>query len=51
METKSIVEVKQEETKEITLDLFGMTCANCALRIEKGLRKVAGVEDARVICS
>ncbi len=48
METKSIVEVKQEETKEITLDLFGMTCANCALRIEKGLRKVAGVEDARV---
>ena len=44
METKSNL----KEEKEITLDLFGMTCANCALRIEKGLRKVAGVEDARV---
>ena len=44
METKSNL----KEEKEITLDLFGMTCANCALRIEKGLRKVAGVDDARV---
>jgi len=44
LETKSNL----KEEKEITLDLFGMTCANCALRIEKGLRKVAGVEDARV---
>ncbi|MBP7280622.1 MAG: copper-translocating P-type ATPase [Leptospiraceae bacterium] len=44
METKSNL----NENQEITLDLFGMTCANCALRIEKGLRKVAGVEDARV---
>lgn len=25
-----------------------MTCANCALRIEKGLKKVPGVEEARV---
>ncbi|TGM52045.1 copper-translocating P-type ATPase [Leptospira biflexa] len=33
---------------EHTLDLFGMTCANCALRIEKGLSKVAGVSDVRV---
>ncbi|RHX77606.1 cadmium-translocating P-type ATPase [Leptospira yasudae] len=32
----------------ITLDLIGMTCANCALRIEKGLKKVPGVKDARV---
>lgn len=44
LETKSNL----EQEKEITLDLFGMTCANCALRIEKGLRKVVGVEDARV---
>ena len=44
METKSNL----NENQEITLDLFGMTCANCALRIEKGLRKVTGVEDARV---
>ncbi|PKA06012.1 heavy metal translocating P-type ATPase [Leptospira ellisii] len=28
--------------------LIGMTCANCALRIEKGLKKVPGVKDARV---
>ncbi|XDD50731.1 heavy metal translocating P-type ATPase [Leptospira sp. WS92.C1] len=33
---------------EITLDIIGMTCANCALRIEKGLKKVPGVSDARV---
>lgn len=33
---------------EHTLDLFGMTCANCALRIEKGLAKVSGVTDVRV---
>lgn len=37
-----------DNKQEITLDLFGMTCANCALRIEKGLHKVTGVEDARV---
>lgn len=33
---------------EITLDVIGMTCSNCALRIEKGLKKVPGVKDARV---
>lgn len=37
-----------EKSKEMTLDLFGMTCANCALRIEKGLSKVPGVSEARV---
>ncbi|GBF39277.1 heavy metal translocating P-type ATPase [Leptospira johnsonii] len=36
------------KTSEITLDLFGMTCANCARRIETGLNKVDGVEEARV---
>ncbi|WP_100767352.1 heavy metal translocating P-type ATPase [Leptospira neocaledonica] len=36
------------KTSEITLDLFGMTCANCARRIETGLNKVQGVEEARV---
>ncbi len=30
------------------LDLEGMTCASCALRIEKGLNKVPGVKDASV---
>lgn len=33
---------------EHNLDLFGMTCANCALRIEKGLSKMEGVRDVRV---
>ncbi|PJZ44594.1 heavy metal translocating P-type ATPase [Leptospira brenneri] len=33
---------------ERTLDLFGMTCANCALRIEKGLSKMEGVSEVRV---
>lgn len=36
------------KTTEHTLDLFGMTCANCALRIEKGLSKLSGVTDVRV---
>src|SRR5260370_25863361 len=30
------------------LALEGMTCASCALRIEKGLKKVPGVADASV---
>lgn len=39
-------EAKPKE--ELTLDLFGMTCANCALRIERGLSKLSGMEEARV---
>src|SRR2546425_2139335 len=31
-----------------TLALEGMTCASCAMRIEKGLKKVPGVKDASV---
>ncbi|HET9109730.1 MAG TPA: heavy metal translocating P-type ATPase, partial [Ktedonobacterales bacterium] len=31
-----------------TLALEGMTCASCALRIEKGLKKLPGVTDANV---
>ena len=26
----------------------GMTCASCAMRVEKGLKKVVGVQDANV---
>ncbi|MEO7021631.1 MAG: heavy metal translocating P-type ATPase [Ktedonobacteraceae bacterium] len=29
-------------------DLEGMTCASCAMRIEKGLKKVPGVQEANV---
>ena len=33
---------------QATLTLEGMTCASCAMRIEKGLKKVPGVKDASV---
>ncbi|EMS85838.1 heavy metal translocating P-type ATPase [Leptospira noguchii] len=43
------MKVEQElPLKEVTLDVIGMTCANCALRIEKGLKKLPGVKDVRV---
>jgi P-type Cu+ transporter len=35
-------------TKETTLQISGMTCAACAVRIEKGLKKLDGVEEATV---
>jgi Cu+-exporting ATPase len=34
--------------KEVTLPVTGMTCANCALNIERGLKKVEGVREATV---
>lgn len=43
------MKVQQElHLNEVTLDVIGMTCANCALRIEKGLKKIPGVKDVRV---
>ncbi len=36
------------ETCRTTFVLEGMTCASCAMRIEKGLKKVPGVIDAQV---
>ncbi|MBE7150185.1 copper-translocating P-type ATPase [Bacillus mycoides] len=36
------------EQKEANLQVSGMTCAACANRIEKGLKKVEGVQDANV---
>src|SRR5437879_4477649 len=41
----------QEQTEaesSAVLDIEGMTCASCAMRIEKGLKKVPGVKDANV---
>src|SRR5712692_1381363 len=41
--------VSQGQTENrATLALEGMTCASCAMRIEKGLKKVPGVKDASV---
>lgn len=48
METANKPPVDLETEREFTLDVFGMTCANCALRIEKGLTKLDGVKEVRV---
>lgn len=34
--------------KKVTFDISGMTCAACASRIEKGVGKLSGVEEAQV---
>ncbi|WP_312754974.1 heavy metal translocating P-type ATPase [Rummeliibacillus suwonensis] len=34
--------------KEVTLDIQGMTCAACSARIERGLNKLEGVDQATV---
>src|SRR5947209_6406544 len=40
---------EQPETEcHVVLSLEGMSCASCAMRIEKGLKKVPGVKDASV---
>ncbi|MFJ5769357.1 heavy metal translocating P-type ATPase [Psychrobacillus sp. NPDC093180] len=36
------------EVKESSIQITGMTCAACAIRIEKGLNKMEGVEQATV---
>lgn len=45
-------DVSQEQVQHMesraTFALEGMTCASCAMRIEKGLKKVPGVADAQV---
>src|SRR5258708_18289377 len=42
------IEVQAPQDTQVTLALEGMTCASCAIRIEKGLKKVPGVIDAQV---
>lgn len=37
-----------KEIKETNFQITGMTCAACATRIEKGLKKMDGVEEANV---
>lgn len=36
------------ESKEAVLPITGMTCASCAIRIENGIKKMEGVEEATV---
>jgi Cu+-exporting ATPase len=36
------------ETKQVTLPVTGMTCANCSLTVERNLKRLDGVEDAAV---
>ncbi|MBE1441690.1 heavy metal translocating P-type ATPase [Paenibacillus sp. OAS669] len=40
--------MQQQEQHQSTLQISGMTCAACANRIEKGLKKMDGVADANV---
>jgi P-type Cu+ transporter len=46
--TLSQTQVESTEESRTVLALEGMTCASCAMRIEKGLKKVPGVKDASV---
>ncbi|HEV8607595.1 MAG TPA: heavy metal translocating P-type ATPase [Tepidisphaeraceae bacterium] len=36
------------EPREVTLNVEGMTCASCVAHVEKAVKSVAGVKDARV---
>lgn len=38
----------EDQTKQLTLQIGGMTCAACATRIEKGLGRLDGVEEVNV---
>src|SRR6266704_5220278 len=43
-----VFEDQRKADSRAVLALEGMTCASCAMRIEKGLKKVPGVTDANV---
>lgn len=47
-QVESVSKEPEQTPETVTLSLEGMTCASCALRIEKGLKKVPGVADATV---
>src|SRR5256885_16464555 len=47
-EIEHIPQIQPGAESHTILELEGMTCASCAMRIEKGLKKVPGVIDANV---
>src|SRR6266702_2522055 len=47
-EDEATLSDQSSEINRAVLAIEGMTCASCAMRIEKGLKKVAGVIDANV---
>src|SRR5712692_5649285 len=47
-ETVVVPQAQIRGESRAVLALEGMTCASCAIRIEKGLKKVPGVKDASV---
>ena len=47
-ENENIPLAQPAAESQTVLALEGMTCASCAMRIEKGLKKVPGVKDANV---
>jgi Cu+-exporting ATPase len=38
----------KEDSREVTLNVEGMTCASCVAHVQKAVKAVPGVEDARV---
>ena len=47
-EVEYIMSAESKAVKETSIQITGMTCAACATRIEKGLNKMEGVEQASV---
>src|SRR5215216_1145182 len=45
---KAKVESKMSNTKQLTLPITGMTCANCVATVERNLKKLDGVNSAVV---
>ena len=47
-ERENAPQAEGSQEQQVMLALEGMTCASCAMRIEKGLKKVPGVDNASV---
>ncbi|MCC6866477.1 MAG: cadmium-translocating P-type ATPase [Ignavibacteria bacterium] len=48
MEETEIIHTKTEAGKQIELDIEGMDCPSCAMKIERRLNKLDGIENAKV---